>query len=268
MPIVTVNSINLYYEMLGKGFPIVFCHGYKGSHFEWALQVPVFSRDYKVIVMDHRGHCLSEAPPSKEDYSIPIFARDLHELLKLLHVEKCCLVGHSMGGFIALQFMIDYPGMVEALVLVDTGAKIDRIAEYNSYMETQNRIALTEGLEATFEYSVLHDPLTKRTIEKYPYKREIMKQKLLNTSVEAYVYGIEAIAEWDGVTKHLHHISVPTLVIVGQDDEGFVDLANELTEAIPDARLRVIPGAGHSPQEDMPVVFNRHLMEFFKGVLI
>lgn len=267
MPIMTVNGINLYYEMVGQGFPVVFCHGYKGSHFEWALQVPVFSRDYKVIVMDHRGHCLSEAPSSKDDYSIPIFARDVYELLKLLNVEKCCLVGHSMGGFVALQFIIDYPEMVKALILVDTGAKIEVISEYNQYMESQRRIALEEGLEATFEYSVLHDPLTQKAIERYPYKREIMKQKLLNTSVEAYVYGIEAIAEWGGAVEHLRHISVPTMVIVGQDDEDFLEMAEKMAESIPNAQLCIIPGAGHSPQEDMPVVFNQLLMRFFRSVL-
>jgi pimeloyl-ACP methyl ester carboxylesterase len=267
MPIINVNGVNLYYEMVGQGFPLVFCHGYKGSHFEWALQVPAFLQDYKVIVMDHRGHCLSEAPSSKDDYSIPIFASDVRELLKLLGVKKCCLVGHSMGGFIALQFTVDYPEMVEALVLVDTAAKIERIAEYSPYMEAQRRIALDEGLEATFEYCVLHDPLTRETVEKYPYKREIMKQKLLNTSVEAYVYGIEAVAEWDGVVEHLSHISVPTMVITGQDDDVFLDLAKKMADAIPGARFHVIAGTGHSPQEDMPVVFNRYLRQFLKDVL-
>jgi pimeloyl-ACP methyl ester carboxylesterase len=253
--------------MVGEGFPVVFCHGYKGSHFEWALQVPVFSRDYKVILMDHRGHCLSEAPPSKDDYSIPIFTNDVRELLMLLDIEKCCLVGHSMGGFIALQFVVDYPEMVEALVLVDTAAKVERIEEYSPYMEAQRRVALEDGLEAAFEYSVSHDPLAQNTIERYPYKREIMKQKLLNISVEAYIYGIEAIAKWGGVAEHLHRIAVPTMVIVGQDDEYFLEMSGKIADMVPGADFHVLPGAGHSPQEDTPVVFNRHLMHFLKSAL-
>ena len=267
MPVIKVNGINLYYEMVGNGFPVVLCHGYKGSHFEWSLQIPVLSRDYKVITMDHRGHGLSEAPSLKEDYSIPIFTRDVYELLRKLNVGKCCLVGHSMGGFIALQFAVNYPEMVEALVLVDTSAKIERISEYHRFMKDQRRIALTEGLEAAFEYSVLHDPLALKAVSKYPHKREIMKQKLLNTSVEAYVYGIEAIAEWDGVSASLHNISVPTMVIVGQDDEDFFKMSIKVADGIPNARLCIIPDVGHSPQEDVPVIFNRYLLDFLKSVV-
>jgi pimeloyl-ACP methyl ester carboxylesterase len=88
----------------------------------WAYQIPEFAKSYRVLAYDHRGHGFSEKPTSPDAYSIKILSEDLFELLNHLGIENCFLVGHSMGGMVAMQFMMDHPENVRALVLVDTAA--------------------------------------------------------------------------------------------------------------------------------------------------
>ena len=122
MPVLKVNNVGIFYEEMGKGEALVFLHGYTGSNLDWESQMAAFSDKYRVIAIDHRGHGRSEAPSSEEGYSIPIFSEDVYALLSELGVDRCCLVGHSMGGFMSLQFVLDHSALVKALVLVDTSS--------------------------------------------------------------------------------------------------------------------------------------------------
>ena len=266
VPTVSVNDVDLYYEEAGDGFPVVLCHGYTGSHYDWALQIPMLARQYRVVAMDHRGHGLSEAPLSSSDYSIPTFSRDVGALLEHLGIEKCYLVGHSMGGFIALQFVVDYPQLVDALILVGTGPAVGDASEQNEVARKLHQIARTDGLDAAFEYEVLHNPFTRQYLDKYPDRREIAKQTLLNTSVEGYVCAWEAIMEWQGVVERIGEIIAPTLILVGEEDSAFLGSSKVMAETILSAQLRVIPGVGHSPQEEAPYTFNRELIGFLAGL--
>lgn len=268
MPTASVNNVNLYYETAGEGFPVVLCHGYTGSHYDWALQIPMLAQRYRVVAMDHRGHGLSEAPSSRSDYSIPSFSQDVRALLEHLDIEKCCLVGHSMGGFIALQFIVDYPHLVNALILVDTSPGIGEMPEYAELMGTIHKIARTDGLGAAFEYGALHNPMTLQYLEKYPDRREVAKQRMLNTSLDGYVYAWEAIVQWQGVTERLGEIAVPTMIFAGEEDSFLLEPSKMMAEVIPAAQLRIIPGVGHSPQEDAPHTLNRELIAFLADIAL
>ena len=103
MPIANINGVNLNYEVDGQGNAVLLVHGYTGSSQDWVNQVPVLSLHYKVIALDLRGHGKSAAPSGEDAYSVKILANDVFSLLKMLDVKQCCLVGHSLGGFVALQ---------------------------------------------------------------------------------------------------------------------------------------------------------------------
>jgi 3-oxoadipate enol-lactonase len=113
-----VNGASLYYEITGKGTPIVFLHGFTCDHRNWDPQVKYFSKKYKVITYDARGHGRSSMPDT-----IPYsYAEDLAALLGYLKIEKAVVVGHSMGGAPALFYTLDHPEKVLALVLAEGGA--------------------------------------------------------------------------------------------------------------------------------------------------
>ena len=108
--------------------------------------------------------------------------------------------------------------------------------------------------------------MTLQYLERYPDRREVAKQKMLNTSVNGYVYAWEAIAEWQGVIDELGDIAVPTMIFVGQEDSFLLESSKLMANAIPNARLRIIPGVGHSPQEEAPYTFNRDLTSFLDDI--
>ena len=106
MPTATVNGIELYYEEHGKGFPVVFAHGAGGNHMSWWQQVPALSRHYRCITFDHRSWGLSL---DSDDRGPEAFVGDFEALLKLLEIERCFLVGQSIGGFTCLSFTLRQP---------------------------------------------------------------------------------------------------------------------------------------------------------------
>ena len=262
MPRAYINGVNLHYEVSGLGSSIVLCHGYTGSHQDWMFQIPVLSQSFQVVVMDHRGHGSSEAPFSGDAYSIPIFANDVHALLDYLGITKCCLVGHSMGGFMALRLALDHPSLIGSLVLVDTASGPFDIPGYAELGIKLDEIARKDGMEAAFEYNAQHNPVARKRFDKYPDTRAMLKRRMLETSVDGYVHARGAISQRQLVTAQLPEISVPTLVVVGEKDIPFRQPSEVMAKNIPNARLHVIPEATHTPHEETPEAFNELLIGF------
>jgi pimeloyl-ACP methyl ester carboxylesterase len=93
MPRAHINGIRLYYESYGSGFPLVLAYGLGGNTGMWAGQIEAFSRHYRLILWDPRGHGQSESPPQREQYGVPISAEDLRGLLDYLRIEQAYIGG-------------------------------------------------------------------------------------------------------------------------------------------------------------------------------
>ncbi len=267
MPRARIGGVELYYEEGGQGFPVMFAHGYTGSHADWASPMAALSSRFRVIALDHRGHGRSEAPSAPSGYSIPLMAGDVRGLLEHLGIRGCCLVGHSMGGFMALQLVLGHPELVKALVLVDTSSgEFERVPGFEELRANLDDLARNKGMDAAFEYNAAHNPMVRERFEKHPEMREVSRQKMLQTSVDGYVYTWRAIAQWPPVTARLSEIGVPTLIFVGDEDTPFERPSQILNEGIAGSKLVVVSGSGHSPHEEAPEVFNRALLEFLDEV--
>jgi len=267
MPFELINGVSLHYEEAGSGEAIILLHGYTGSTKDWACQVPLLAPAYRVIALDHRGHGMSSAPHEEEDYSIPISSGDVYELMQLLGIDRCCLIGHSMGGFIALQFALDHPDRVSALVLVDTSSGTFDVAPgYPELRAKMDELAREEGVEAAFEYEATHNTIRIERFRRHPQWREIARRKVLGTSVDGYIYVARSFGKWRPVTERLGEIRVPTLIFRGDEDAPFAAASETLREAIAGSRLVIIPGAGHSPHEEAPGIFNEELATFLADV--
>ena len=267
MPRVNVNGISFYYEVSGSGPSIILCHGYTGSHQDWMFQVPVLAQKHQVVTIDHRGHGTSDAPSSADAYSIPTLGDDLYGLLNYLDIAGCCLVGHSMGGLVALQLALYQPHIVSSLVLVDTASGPLDIPGHADRRAKLLEIARTDGMEAVFDYDAKNNPLSLRRSERYPRLFNRSKQKILDMPVDGYVYMGQALSECDDLTGRLKEIAVPTLVIVGEEDLPFQQPSRTLAEGILNGQLRVVPQALHCPQEEEPETFNQILLEFLTKVM-
>lgn len=267
MPILKVNGVNLSYELSGEGNAIVFLHGYTGSSRDWASQIPLVSEKYKAIAVDNRGHGKSEAPSSEEKYSIDIFSEDVRALLAALGISRCCLVGHSMGGFIALQLALDHPELVRGLVLVDTSSGEFEVAPgYAELRAKLDQIATDEGMEAAFEYDAAHNPARIERFQKHPELREVARRRMMNTSVDGYIYVSRTFRKWKPVTQRLNEIEAPALIFWGEEDAPFLKPSQILKDSIRGSELITVPGVGHSPHEEAPRLFNEAFLKFLSGI--
>lgn len=267
MPTATINGVRLFYEDSGQGPAIIVLHGYTGSHKDWAAQIPVLAEHYRVVSMDHRGHGKSEAPSSASDYSVKIMAEDARGLLRHLGIDRSCIMGHSMGGFMALELVLAYPEMVSALVLVDTSSgEFERAPGYAELRAQLDELARTQGMEAAFEHNAANNPMTMEHFERHPERREISKQKMLETSVDGYVYVADSFSRWESLTHRLAEIEAPTLIVVGDEDAPFIKPSRVMKESIANSKLAFISGSGHSPHEEVPVAFNDVLLSFLDEI--
>ena len=163
----------------------------------------------------------------------------------------------------ALELALEHPELVTALVLVDTSSgEWERDPGFEQMRAKLKELALTEGMEAAFEYNAAHNPMGKERFEKHPELREVSRQRTLQTPVNGYIYGWDAIWSWKPVTHRLSEIKVPALIVVGEEDIPFLKASQIMKESIADAELFVIPGATHSPQEEAAEAFNDVLMSF------
>ena len=267
MPVANINGVNLNYEVAGHGEAVVFLHGMTGSTKDWANQLRVLSPKYRVVTIDHRGHGKSAAPSGEEEYSVQIFTEDVFALLKMLNIERCCLAGHSLGGFIALEFALEHPDMLAALVLVDTSSgQFARDPNYTQLRQKLDELARTQGTAAAFEYDAAHNPMRIERFQKHPELREVARQKVLMTSVDGYIYASRAIGKWVPVTPRLSEIKVPALIFWGDEDSPFTEAVQILKKGIANSELITVKGAGHNPHEEAPDVFNKALLEFLDRI--
>ena len=267
MPFAHINGMNLNYEIAGTGPAVVFLHGGNGNARDWANQIPVLSPKYKVIALDIQGHGKSEAPKSEDEYSISILAEDVLGLLNLLGIRKCCLVGHSFGGFISLQFAVTHQDRLAGLVLVDTSS-----GQYRGDPKTGpltkklQELASTKGMEAVFEYDARHNPEKVEKFKQHPELKEISRRTMLMMSVSAYIWGSKTVAKWQPVTPRLSEIKVPTMIVRGEEDLRFAEPVEILRKGIAGSVLTTIKGVGHSPHQDAPQIFNQSLLQFLARV--
>src|SRR2546422_163854 len=167
MPTARVNGVSLYYEVAGRGAPLVLVHGFACGIRSWDPQVRALSRYRRVIAYDVRGHGLSDAPPEAAAYSQATSVADLHALLAHLKIGRAVVGGLSMGGNIALNFAIAHPAMVSALIVADTGAGSEEAGDWAAGLRAFADVLNRGGVEAFADMAVAH-PLFARYVAQGP----------------------------------------------------------------------------------------------------
>jgi len=261
MPHLSIKGLDIHYKEKGQGFPIVLIHGYTGNLRNWALQVREVAQTYRTISLDLRGHGLSVKPTRREDYSLELFATDVHGLLDALAVPECYLVGHSMGGMVAQEFILRHPEMVRALVLVDTAADVPEALPWQERARLLE-LARTEGMDAVFEEMARTPPLASQLVEENPELIDVWREQFLMTSLEGYLYCGQVIGGRRPLLEDLSQIRVPTLIICGELDEPFLEPSQRMHQRIADSELVIIAGAGHTPMLEKPLEFNQAMLSF------
>lgn len=251
-----LNGVEIYYEVHGNGFPVLFTHGFAGTTWMWHPQTPVLSQNYKLILWDAPGHGKSQSPPLTHQYSADILVDDICQLLQLLNVEKAVVGGLSMGGYLSLRFYLRHPDMVAALILMNTGPGYRNLAnmtEWNQEQERRARLLETRGVEAFAD-----DPATV-ALNTYTPRHLMLRQNPVGLAHMAR----QVVGQHDTlVIAALGDIKVPTLIVVGDRDTPFLKSSEYMAKAIAGAEYVVIPNAGHASNIDNAGAFNKAVLGF------
>jgi pimeloyl-ACP methyl ester carboxylesterase len=249
-----VNGIEIDYEDTGRGRAIVLTHGHTSGRTAWDGQHQALADRYRVISWDIRGHGQTLAPDDPAQYSLPLTVADIRALLGHLGIARAVIGGLSLGGYVSLAFYLAHPEMVEALVICDSGPGYrneQARAQWNERAFARAAELDTKGLES----------LAGRS-------REVQETRSRHRSARALAHATRGILAQQGsaVIDGLPSITVPTLVIVGEQDTPFLGPSEYMAKKIRGARLETIAGAGHSANLDQPDAFNRVLLSFLDSL--
>ncbi|MFF3714218.1 alpha/beta fold hydrolase [Streptomyces phaeochromogenes] len=240
--------------------PLVLIHGHPFDRTMWAPQVAAFSPDRRVIAPDLRGYGRSPVVPGLTP--LATFAEDIAALLDDLGVREFALAGLSMGGQIVMECYRQFPERVRALVLADTFPAAETPAGRKSRNDMADRL-LREGMRP-YADEVLH-----RMVAPYahPDVAAHVHRMMTSTSPEGAAAALRGRAERPDYRELLTRVTVPTLVVVGEDDEYTpVADARAMHTAIPGSTLQVVPRAAHMPNLEQPEQFNAALAALLRRI--
>ncbi len=254
----SLKDLVINYELYGAGKSLTLIHGVGDNLNIWYNQVPVFSKYFSVLAYDVRGHGLSGL--TEEVITTKILAEDLHSLLTALNIQETLLLGHSMGGRIAISFALKHPEMVRALVLCSCVGPGPKAEDVLKTIEDVKR----EGLEGVIKEK-LNRTFSPGFIEKHPELIEKYRRILHKTDVKAYLRFMQPLIQPEKTItdySYLNKISCPTMIIVGGNDPVCAPASGrEAQQAIPGAKLEILP-TGHTPALERPEEFNKIVLSF------
>jgi 2-succinyl-6-hydroxy-2,4-cyclohexadiene-1-carboxylate synthase len=258
---VRVGGIEMEYEEHGRGErALVLVHGFTGSRDDWREQLPRLAARGRTLAVDLRGHGGTSNPGDAAGYTLDQLARDLSGFLDTVGASRCDLLGHSMGGAVALRLVLGEPSRAASLVLMDTAAA-PIAPEARRFFEAGAKLAREQGMRALYEMSraaAERDPQRPASVQRCI---ERMTPELHWSRIEAKMLAMDPVAfgalgaaltDEEGLVHRLGEIRCPTTVIVGAEDKPFLKPARVLAEGIPGALHVVIESGAHCPQLENP----------------
>ena len=264
------GDVRTRYWVLGaSGSPIVLIHGLGASAEIWLRNIDSLAERHRVYVPDLLGFGRTDKPPSL--YSTDHFTRFINDFLNAMQIERCSLVGHSLGGGIALQYILRFPEKVDKLVLVDS-AGLGRDAPLFLRMLSLPFIGdlLTSpsrlGVYFFFRQAVDRaSDVTKDFIDHYYNLHSLPGAHASFSKIIRNIMTIRGGRQEliEPVLTNLHRITHPTLVVWGKNDRILpVKHASIANNGIPNSRLHIFDRCGHMPHFEYPSEFNELLMDF------
>ncbi len=245
------------FQEQGQGPALVLVHAFPLDHSMWQAQVEFFSPRYRVVTPDVFGFGDSQPP---RPWTMAEMGDALLALLDQLKIEQCTLAGLSMGGYIAIPFAFAHPRRVERLILADTRARADLLAEKTARNDMIS--ALTkDGISA------LPDKMIPRLLAANAPDgvRSRVRESIERASVEASIHAVTAMRDRIDQTANLGSINCPTLVVTGDADAIIkVEDSEKMAAAIPGGEIRVVEGTGHLSNLENPSAFNQTIEDFFR----
>ena len=263
-----INGVNLYYEVHGEGFPLIWSHEFAGDCRSWESQVRFFTRRYQVIVYNARGYPPSNVPTDLDSYSQEHAVEDLRGLLHHLGIGQAHIGGLSMGGSTALNFGLTYPNMARSLIVAGTGTGSSdpelfrkRLEEFARRLEVEGMAGLGDYTRGPHRIQLLRkDPKGWREFADYFSEHSGVGSALTFRGIQGRRPPIFELEE------KLRALDVPTLIMVGDEDDPCIEPSIFMKCCISRSGLVVFPQAGHTINLEDPDLFNRTVLDFLTAV--
>jgi pimeloyl-ACP methyl ester carboxylesterase len=253
---IDVGDISLAIAEAGAGQrPLLLVHGFTGAKEDFTPWLePLAAAGWHAVAPDLRGHGLSSKPAAESAYSFELMAGDVLALADELGWQQFVLLGHSMGGMVVQYLALAAPSRLDGLILMDTAhgplthLDPDLIQAAVSIVRGQGMDALAAVMSE--RQGPLHTAAHQRLLDTRPGYAEFGERKLLATSPAMYATMAPAFLTTPDRLHGLRRlpVSLPVLVIVGEQDQPFLGPSRQMATAIAGGALAVIPEAGHSPQ--------------------
>jgi pimeloyl-ACP methyl ester carboxylesterase len=260
MPKVETGAINTYYEVHGKGEPLVMIHGLGSSVRDWEYQVDFFADKFQVITYDVRGHGKTDKPIGP--YNIPLFTDDLVRLLEVLDTPQAHIIGISMGGMVAFQLAVSYPERVRSLTIVNSWADFVPHS-FRERLSIWQRVILFR----LFSMRKIGEIIAGRLFIKPEQEeiRQVFIERWAENHKPAYMAATKGMVGWS-VVDRVGEIACPTLLIAADEDYTPVAYKESYADQMRNAKLVVIEDSRHATPVEKPEEFNQAVMEFLEGV--
>lgn len=256
--------MKIEFEEHGEGKPVVLLHAFPLNRKMWAPQIEaVKAEGCRLVLPDLRG--FGESHNFSDINTMEDLARDVAELLDALKIERAIIGGLSMGGYVTFCLLKMFPEKVAALILCDTQSGADSDAKRESRFDLIEKIE-KEGVAVLIE-EMLPNLISENTKANKKDLIEEIEEMFRQVNPQAAIAALRGMAERKDNTDLIDTISVPTCLIVGnEDDAAFLTAAENISRKIPNAKLTKIQNAGHYSNLEQPDEFNKALVEFIRTV--
>ncbi len=263
---ILANDVHYHVEVLGKGEPLLFLHGFTGDTSTWEEITQQLTEHYQCILIDIIGHGKTESPERYERYMIEQVADDIKNILDQLNISKVSIIGYSMGGRLGLTFALLYPELIHRLILESSTPGLANEEKRKERREADSKLADSiekNGVEAFINYwenISLFSTQKKLPLEK---RRAIRQQRLsqnptgLSNSLRGMGTGSQP-SWW----HRIGDISFPFMMIVGGKDIKFCQIADSMKELNQNLVIKTIDSAGHANHVEEPRKFGKIIREF------
>lgn len=254
-----------------SGTPVVFVHEFAGDYRNWEPQVRYFARRSRTIAYNARGYPPSDVPETVASYSQSRAADDIAAVLDHLGIATAHVVGLSMGGFATLHFGFRHPQRARSLVVAGCGYGAEP-HDRERFRAEAEQIAVTilrDGM-AAFAETYAYGPARVQYARKDPlgfavFKARLAEDSALGSANTQRGCQRERPSLYD-LTTEMRALTVPTLILTGDEDEPCFAPAILMKRTIPAAALAVMPNCGHGINEEDPAEFNRLVADFLAQV--
>jgi pimeloyl-ACP methyl ester carboxylesterase len=255
---ILADGVGLHFERRGEGRPVLLLHGLGSGSHDWADSFPILEGSRTVVAPDLRGCGRSDVPDGP--FEIAQHGRDVVHLLDALGLDRVDVVGYSMGGAVAFELAVNHAARVRSLMVINSAPSFEA-----DTFRLKFEVFVRKTLLTLFGVERLAGVIAKRLFPKPDQQalRDRVTASIRENTVAAYRGQLDGLVGWT-VADRLESIAVPTLVVAAEFDYSPVEVKEQYTARIKDARLVVVPDTRHGLPLEKPDEFHAILTEWLQ----